>query len=112
MSETGPGTGVRTLAVRLSEDLRAQLDVIAQITGRSTTEEIRVALESWVEKTKADPTILQKAAAVRAEIEKEAQTKQNAIASIFGTKEAAADVKDDSAPAERPGGRRGKTSGE
>ena len=31
---------LRTLAVRISEDLRAQLDVLAQLTDRSTTEEI------------------------------------------------------------------------
>lgn len=43
---------LRTLAVRVSEDLRAQLDVVGQITGRSTTEEIRLALEHWIEKTK------------------------------------------------------------
>ena len=59
-----PGTGVstggqlRTLAVRITEDLRAQLDIIAQLTGRSTTEEIRLALEHWIDKTKSDPEVL------------------------------------------------------
>jgi len=91
MSEsTTPGTGtpasgqqMRTLAVRISEDLRAQLDIIAQLTGRSATEEIRLALEHWIQKTKSDPAVLQKAEAVRAEIEREAQTRRNAIAAIF-----------------------------
>ena len=91
MSEptTAPVTGapaggqLRTLAVRITEDLRAQLDIIAQLTGRSTTEEIRLALEHWIQKTKSDPAVLQKAEAVRAEIEREAQTRRNAIAAIF-----------------------------
>jgi len=46
---------LRTLAVRINHDLRAQLDLIAQLNERSVTEEIRVALKSWVETTKSDP---------------------------------------------------------
>lgn len=87
----GNGGQLRTLAVRITEDLRAQLDVLAQLTGRSTTEEIRLALEHWIAKSKSDPSVLKKAEAVKAEIEREAQTRRNAIAAIFdgdGTKEA------------------------
>ena len=42
---------MRTLAVRITDGLRAQLDVIAQLNDRSVTEEIRIALEAWVETT-------------------------------------------------------------
>jgi len=80
----GTGGQLRTLAVRITEDLRAQLDIVAQLTGRTATEEIRLALEHWIEKTKSDPVVLEKAVAVRAEIEREAQTRRNAIAAIFG----------------------------
>lgn len=111
MSEQPTGGGqLRTLAVRITEDLRAQLDVVAQITGRSTTEEIRVALEHWVEKTKSDPAILQKAAAIRADIEREAQTRRNAISAIFGAEDAAEEKTEESTSAYRPATRRGKTS--
>ena len=75
---------LRTLAVRIHDDLRAQLDVIAQLNDRSVTEEIRVALETRVETTKSDPKTLQRAESVRAEIEREAETKRNAITAIFG----------------------------
>lgn len=109
MSEpTGAGQ-LRTLAVRITEDLRAQLDVVAQITGRSTTEEIRLALEHWIEKTKSDPTTLQKAEQIRAEIEREAQTRRNAIAAIFGG-EGAKEETESSSP--RSSTRRGKPAGE
>ncbi len=91
MSETTPTAGypatsspIRTLAVRISDDLRAQLDVIAQLNDRSVTEEIRIALEGWVETSKSDPKVLQRAETVRADIEREAETKRNAISSIFG----------------------------
>ncbi|MEV8339795.1 hypothetical protein [Leucobacter sp. NPDC077196] len=75
----------RTLAVRMTDDLRAQLDVIAQLNDRSVTEEIRIALELWVETSKSDPKVLKRAETVRAEIERDAKTKQSAIAAIFGT---------------------------
>lgn len=77
------GGQLRTLAVRINEDLRAQLDVLAQLTGRSTTEEIRLAIEHWIAKSKSDPSVLKKAEAVKAEIEREAETRRNAIAAIF-----------------------------
>jgi predicted transcriptional regulator len=84
---TSPSAGsgqLRTLAVRITEDLRAQLDILAQLTGRSATEEIRLAVEHWIVKTKSDPAILKKAEQVRAEIERKAQTERAAIAAIFG----------------------------
>lgn len=95
MSDTTP-TGyspaygqVKTLAVRISEDLRAQLDIIAQLNDRSVTEEIRLSIEAWIERSKSDPAVLQRAESVRAEIEREAQTKRNAISSIFDVKPSA-----------------------
>jgi hypothetical protein len=77
---------VKTLAVRLTEDLRAQLDIIAQLSDRSVTEEIRLAIESWIERSKKDPAVQQRAASVRAEIEREAATKRGAIEAIFDQK--------------------------
>jgi uncharacterized membrane-anchored protein YjiN (DUF445 family) len=100
---------LRTLAVRITEDLRAQLDIVAQLTGRTTTEEIRLALEHWIEKTKSDPDIQKKAEAIRAEIEREAQTRRNAIAAIFG----GGTTDETEAPASsRPATRRGKATSE
>lgn len=75
---------MRTLAVRMHDGLRAQLDVLAQLNDRSVTEEIRIALESWVQTSKSDPKVLERAETVRAEIEREAKTKQSAIEAIFG----------------------------
>ncbi|MFT4110012.1 hypothetical protein [Propionicimonas sp.] len=89
MSEQTPpgvpdaGGQMRTLAVRTTEELCAQLDVIAQLTARSATEEIRLALEHWIDKTRSDPEVLRKAEAVKAEIEHEAETRRKAIAAIF-----------------------------
>lgn len=76
---------LRTLAVRIQDDLRAQLDVIAQLNDRTVTEEIRIALEAWVKTSKSDPKVLEGAETVRVEIEREAATKRSAIAAIFDT---------------------------
>jgi predicted transcriptional regulator len=84
-SYTGSPSQMRTLAVRIADDLRAQLDVIAQLNDRSVTEEIRIALENWIDRSKSDPKVLQRADTVRAEIEREALVKSNAIDAIFST---------------------------
>ena len=87
MSETTQGgiAAQKVLSVRTSEDTRAQLEVLAQLNQRSVTEETRIALEFWVEKSKADPVVRQRAEQVRAEIEREAETKRNAILAVLGT---------------------------
>lgn len=96
MSENSPAASspaasqMRTLAVRINDDLRAQLDVIAQLNSRSVTEEIRIALETWIETSKSDPKVLQRAELVRADIEREAKTRQSAIEAIFGADASAA----------------------
>lgn len=81
---------VRPLSIRITDGLRAQLDVIARLNDRSVTEEIRLALEAWVETSKSDPKVLQRAETVRAEIEREAKTKQSAIEAIFGAADSGA----------------------
>lgn len=67
----------------MTEGTRAQLDIIAQLNDRSVTEEVREALEFWIERSKSDPKVLKRADAVKAEIEREAATKRGAIAAIF-----------------------------
>ena len=81
---------IRPLSIRITDGLRAQLDVIAQLNDRSVTEEIRLALEAWVQTSKSDPKVLQRAETVRAEIEREAKTKQSAIEAIFGAADSGA----------------------
>lgn len=91
MSDTTPtqhsyAAPAKPLSVRLTEDQRAQLEVLAQLNDRSVTEEIRIGLLDWIEKSKSSPAVLQRAEAVRAEIEREATTRRNAISAIFDGK--------------------------
>jgi predicted DNA-binding protein len=110
---TPAGIGqLRTLAVRITEDLRAQLDIVSQLTGRSATEEIRLALEHWIEKTKSDPVVLQKSKEVRADIERDAQTRRKAIAAIFGEGDAASTAEGEATASSRSTTRRAKPANE
>ena len=83
-SANGLGYGpIKPLAVRLNESTRTQLDIIAQLNDRTVTDGVRLAIEAWIDKTKADPAIQRRAQDVRDEIEREAAGKRDAIAAIF-----------------------------
>ena len=45
---------MKTLAIRLEEDLHAQLSVLAQLRESTITDEIRLALENHLEASKSD----------------------------------------------------------
>jgi len=77
---------MKTLAIRLEEDRHAQLSVLAQLAGRTITDEIREAIERHIEARKADPELTMKAEGVLEEIERKAQERQAAIATLFGVK--------------------------
>lgn len=64
---------MRTLAVRITDNLPAQLGMIAQLNDHTVTEEIRIALEQGMRASKADPNVLKRTEMVQAEIEREAQ---------------------------------------
>jgi hypothetical protein len=97
----------KTLGVRLDEDLHAQLTFVAQLTGSTIADEIRHSIESRVQAAQADPELVARAEEVRAEIEREAQARQQAIAGLFGK----VAVGNETAPAPRPAKRAGRGSG-
>lgn len=82
-SDYNPGDAIRPLSVRMTETARVQLEILADLNGRSLTEETKLALESWIEKSKSDPKVLERAEQVRSKIEREAATRRGAIDSIF-----------------------------
>lgn len=93
---------MKTLAIRLDDELHAQLSVLAQLSGTSLTDEIRQALEAHLEAKRANPELSERAKAVSEEIEHEAQARQAAITTLFGgSSESAKDAK---ASSKRPQG--------
>jgi predicted DNA-binding protein len=81
---SGEAQGHKTLAIRLDLPLHAQLSAIAQLSGHTITDEIRMAIERHVEATRSDPALTAKADAVLDEIERDAATRREAIANLFG----------------------------
>lgn len=84
---------MKTLAIRLDDELHAQLSVLAQLSGTSLTDEIRQALEVHLKAKRANPELTERAKAVSEEIEHEAQVRQAAIASLFGSAEQPSNAK-------------------
>ena len=71
---------MKTLAIRLDDELHAQLSVLAQLRESTITDEIRMALESHLEASKASPELSGRAQAVLDEIERDSKARQAAIA--------------------------------
>ena len=100
MSTTEPVAGksnVKTLAIRLEPELHAQLSVIAQLRDSTISDEIRTALLAHIAATKTAPDLAARGQTVLDDIEREASSRREAIASLFG---------DEPEPAAAPKGRK------
>lgn len=75
--------GVKTLGIKLKPDVHAQLSFIAQLRDGTITDEIQIAVLEHIARAKDDPELAGKAAQARAEIEREAAARQQAIATLF-----------------------------
>lgn len=82
---------MKTLAIRLEDELHAQLSVLAQLAGTSITDEIRQAIESHLVTRRSSPELNNRAQAVLDQIEQDARDRQAAIATLFGTTDQPAD---------------------
>ncbi|MGP5388298.1 DNA-binding protein [Arthrobacter sp. MYb229] len=76
---------VKTLAIRLENDVHMQLTLIAQLKGSTITEEIRQALAAHVVQAKASSDLVSQAESAMAEIEREAAARRDVLAQLFGT---------------------------
>ena len=75
---------MKTLAIRLEDDLHAQLSVIAQLGELTVTDAIRQAIEQWIEERRSAPELTARAQSVLDEIERDAAQRRSAIATLFG----------------------------
>jgi predicted transcriptional regulator len=74
---------MKTLAIRLEDDIHAQLTMLAQLEGLTVTDAIRQAIASFVEAKRSNPELSAKAEAVLADIDRDAASRRDAIASLF-----------------------------
>lgn len=95
----------KTLGVRIDEGLHARLSFIAQLTGHSLADEIRGSIEARVQAAQDDPDLIARAEAVRAEMDRDAEARRQAIAGFFG-QTALSDTVETPTPPKRGGSRR------
>lgn len=75
---------MKTMAIRLDEEVHAKLVVLAQLDQVSITDEIRQAIEAHVESKKASADLTAGAEAALAEIDRETASRKKAIESLLG----------------------------
>ncbi|MGL4340460.1 MAG: ribbon-helix-helix protein, CopG family [Rhodoglobus sp.] len=78
-------TKVKTLAIRLDDDLHARLSVLAKLAEIPVSDVIRRAIETELTAMSSDPALSSKASDLQADIERDAAAQRAAIAEIFGT---------------------------
>ncbi len=98
---------MRTMAIRVEDELHAQLTLLAQLDGVPLVEEIRQAIDDHIARKRSAPDFADRAQAVLAEIDQEAAARRDAIASLFGTTGS-----ETAEPSERPSRRRNGTDKE
>ncbi|MFF5498965.1 hypothetical protein [Streptomyces aquilus] len=112
MTEQPSSDEKKVVAIRVSPTFKKQLDSVVELTSKTLNDAGVEALESWVAKTLSDPAIREKAMQnIQAE-EQALQERRQALQAMLGDGGDAAASQKQAAPAERSGGRRGKTSGE
>lgn len=76
---------MKTVAIKVDDALHAQLTAVAQLEGVTATELIRDAVIAHLEAKQADGSLAARAQAVLDEIDREAASKREAIATMFGS---------------------------
>ena len=84
MSEPTSRSGVKTLAIRLPDELHAQLVLVASLEDQSLTDTIRQAIEELIERKRADGDLAAQAAKALEEMEQETQARKQALQALLG----------------------------
>ena len=74
---------MKTMAIKVEDDLHAQMLLIAQLDGVTLTEVIRQAVEHHVEQLRSGGALAAKAEGLLAVIEQETASKKQAVASLL-----------------------------
>lgn len=93
---------MKTLAIRLDDDVHARLTILAKLAEVSVTDAVRQAIESHIQVMSSDPSLSAKAKALRDEIDREAREQQGALSQLFGATAEAAPATAPSSTTARP----------
>jgi predicted DNA-binding protein len=76
---------MKTLAVRLDDELHARVGMLSKLSGNTVTDTIRTAIENHLEVLANDPAITAKAKELTAEIDRDAELQRQALKDLFGS---------------------------
>ena len=82
---------MKTLAIKLEDDVHSQLVVLAQLDNLTLADVLRLAVEQYVERMRSEGGLESRAASVLEEIEREATARRDAIQALFTPNEVTAD---------------------
>ena len=74
---------MKTLAIRLDDEVHARLTMLAKLSGVTLTDAIRTAIDSYVATLAANGDLSAQAEAALADIDRQASQQREAIASLF-----------------------------
>ena len=74
---------MKTLAIRLDDELHARLTMLAKLSGVTVTDAIRTAIDTYVAALAANGELSARAENALADIDREAKAQREAIASLF-----------------------------
>jgi predicted DNA-binding protein len=77
-------TGVKTLGIKLPDELHAQFTLVAQLDGLSLADALRRAVEEYVARKREEGDFAARAATALEEIEREAAARRDAIQALMG----------------------------
>lgn len=83
MTEQAIG-GVKTLAIRLPDELHAQLVLVASLDGMSLAEAIRKAVEDTIARRRDSGDLAAQAQAALDQVDREAQARRAALQALLG----------------------------
>ena len=75
---------MKTLAIRLEDELHAQLTVIAQLEELTITDAIRQAIGQFIATKRSQPELTARAEEILADIDRDAAQRREAISVLFG----------------------------
>ncbi|MGI9003020.1 MAG: hypothetical protein ACR2GH_15400 [Pseudonocardia sp.] len=84
MTDPNAKTGVKTLGIRLPDELHAQFVLVAGLDGLNLSDAVKRAVELYVETKRSEGDFAERATAVLADIEREAEARRAAIQGLFG----------------------------
>jgi predicted transcriptional regulator len=79
----------KTLAIKMEDDVHAQLTILAQLEGMPVSDALKQAVDGYITSKRSQPELKARLESVLEEIERDAATRRDAITSLFSEGEQA-----------------------